>query len=36
MTPLLIRNIGSLVTNAPDAPGELGVVERAAVCGFCS
>ncbi len=31
MTPLLIRNIGSLVTNAPDAPGELGVVEGAAV-----
>jgi imidazolonepropionase len=31
VSPLLIRNIGSLVTNAPDAPGELGVVEDAAV-----
>ena len=31
MTPLLIRNIGSLVTNAPDVPGELGIVEDAAV-----
>jgi len=31
MTPLLIRNIGSLVTNAPDAPGELGIIENAAI-----
>jgi len=31
VTPLLIRNIGSLVTNAPDAPGQLGIVEDAAV-----
>lgn len=31
MTPLLIRGIGSLVTNAPDVPGELGVIEDAAV-----
>ena len=31
MTPLLVRNIGSLVTNAPDAPGELGIIENAAV-----
>jgi imidazolonepropionase len=31
VTPLLLRNIGSLVTNAADAPGDLGVVEDAAV-----
>jgi imidazolonepropionase len=31
VTPLLIRNIGLLVTNSPDAPGELGLVENAAV-----
>jgi len=31
MSPLLIRNIGSLVTNAPDAPGQLGILEDAAV-----
>jgi len=31
MTPLLIRGIGSLVTNSPDLPGELGIVENAAV-----
>lgn len=29
--PLLVRNIGSLVTNAPDRPGDLGIVEHAAV-----
>jgi imidazolonepropionase len=29
--PLLIRGIGELVTNASDVPGELGVVESAAV-----
>jgi len=31
MTPLLIRNIGSLVTNASDEPGVLDIVEGAAV-----
>ncbi len=31
MTSLLVRNIGSLVTNASDIPGELGIVENAAV-----
>jgi len=30
-SPLLVRNIGSLVTNAADAPGELGIIEDAAV-----
>jgi imidazolonepropionase len=30
-SPLLIRNIGSLVTNASDMPGELGVITGAAV-----
>lgn len=30
-SPLLIRNVGSLVTNGPDVPGELGVVDDAAV-----
>ena len=28
---LLVRNVGWLVTNGPDVPGELGVVEDAAV-----
>jgi imidazolonepropionase len=31
VTSLLVRNIGSLVTNAPDAPGDLGIVEGAGV-----
>ncbi len=31
MTSLLLRNIGSLVTNAPDCPGDLGLLENAAV-----
>jgi len=31
MTSLLIRNIGLLTTNAPDRPGELGLIENAAV-----
>jgi len=29
--PLLVRNIGSLVTNASDTPGALGVVAHAAI-----
>jgi imidazolonepropionase len=31
IAPLLVRNIGQLVTNAPDRPGDLGIVEGAAV-----
>lgn len=31
MTPLLVRGIGSLVTNTPGTPGDLGIVENAAV-----
>lgn len=31
MTPLLLRNVGELITNAPDRPGDLGIVHGAAV-----
>lgn len=30
-TPLLIRGVGELVTNAPDLPGQLGLISGAAI-----